>query len=112
VRFASTGQTPATSSNASAPCCKSFSSGTDIPTFSAWRPVRSSRTRTSCSGFGNGSGRSSTASTTLKMAVFAPMPKASVKTTTAVNPGFFQSIRSPYRTSRRRVISSPRSSEQ
>ena len=36
---------------------------------------------------GNGSGASSSAWTTLKMAVFAPMPSASVKTATAVKPG-------------------------
>src|SRR6266404_9853259 len=32
-------------------------------------------------------------STTLKIAVFAPMPGASVSTATAVKPGFFTSIR-------------------
>jgi hypothetical protein len=32
--------------------------------------------------------------TTLKMAAFAPMPSASVSTTTAVKPGFFASERS------------------
>jgi hypothetical protein len=31
--------------------------------------------------------------TTLKMAVFAPMPSASVSTATAVKPGFFNSWR-------------------
>jgi hypothetical protein len=32
---------------------------------------------------------------TLKIAVFAPMPKASVKTATAVNPGAFARTRTP-----------------
>src|SRR5467141_1739457 len=40
-----------------------------------------------------GKERSSTASTTLKMAVFAPMPSASVSTATAVKPGFFSNCR-------------------
>jgi hypothetical protein len=35
----------------------------------------------------NGSGRSSTPCTTLKIAVLAPMPRASVISATAVNPG-------------------------
>src|SRR5262245_53201092 len=42
---------------------------------------------TSWSGFGNGSGRSSTPSTTLKTAALAPMPTASVRIATLVNPG-------------------------
>jgi hypothetical protein len=33
--------------------------------------------------------------TTLKMAVFAPMPKASVITAINVKPGFFHNIRVP-----------------
>ena len=32
---------------------------------------------------------------TLKIVVFAPMPRARVRTATAVNPGFFASIRRP-----------------
>src|SRR5215469_8096882 len=48
---------------------------------------------------GYGSGRSKTAFTTLKMAVFAPMPSASVRTVTAVKPGFFPSMRAAYRRS-------------
>ena len=46
-----------------------------------------------------GSGRSSTAFTTLKMAVLAPMPSASASTATAVNPGFLASTRPAKRTS-------------
>src|SRR5205823_8931872 len=48
---------------------------------------------TSRSGFLKGSGRSNTALTTLKIAVFAPMPSASVSTATAVKPGFFSNWR-------------------
>jgi hypothetical protein len=33
--------------------------------------------------------------TTLKIAVFAPMPSAKVMTATKVNPGFFNNIRAP-----------------
>src|SRR5271169_3366606 len=36
---------------------------------------------------------------TLKIAVFAPMPMASVSTATTANPGFFASMRQPYRMS-------------
>src|SRR5580700_396858 len=43
--------------------------------------------------------RRTTASTTLKIAVFAPMPRAKVRTATAVKPGLFASIRQPYRMS-------------
>src|SRR5881392_1092057 len=52
-----------------------------------------SLSQTSCPDAGYGSGRSSTAFTTLKMAVFAPMPSARVSTATAVKPGFFSSWR-------------------
>ena len=43
--------------------------------------------RTSSSGFLTGSVRSRTSLTRLKMAVFAPMPRASENTATAVKPG-------------------------
>ena len=59
------------------------------------RWVAFSQTRTSWSGFLNGSGRSRIALTTLKMAVFAPMPSASASTAMAVNAGLFVSIRRP-----------------
>ena len=39
------------------------------------------------------------ASTKLKIAVFAPIPSASVNTAIAANAGDFLKIRSPYRTS-------------
>src|SRR5437764_6120665 len=42
---------------------------------------------------GYGSGRSKTALTMLKIAVFAPMPSASVRTATRVNPGALRSWR-------------------
>src|SRR5881392_913164 len=48
---------------------------------------------TSRSAAGNGNGRSNTPFTTLKIAVFAPMPSASVSTATAVKPGFFSNWR-------------------
>src|SRR5256884_2751460 len=48
---------------------------------------------TSRSAAGKGNGRSSTALTTLKIAVFAPMPSASVSTATMVKPGFFSNWR-------------------
>src|SRR5262245_27700327 len=54
-------------------------------------------TRRSCSG--KGSGRSNTAYTTLKIAVFAPMPNASVTTAIKLKPGFFNNIRAPMRRS-------------
>src|SRR5437867_4694094 len=50
-----------------------------------------SETNTSRPGSLNGGGRSSTALTTLIIAVFAPIPSASVSTATAVKPGFFSS---------------------
>ena len=40
-----------------------------------------------------GYGRSSTAFTTLKIAVFAPIPNASVSAATAVKPGLLRSVR-------------------
>ncbi len=52
-----------------------------------------SETNTSRPGSLNGGGRSSTALTTLKIAAFAPMPSASVSTTTVVKPGFFSNWR-------------------
>jgi hypothetical protein len=44
---------------------------------------------------GKGRGRSSTPFMKLKMAVFAPIPSASVSTATAEKPGFFKSERQP-----------------
>ncbi len=45
------------------------------------------------SGSLSGNGRNNTALTTLKIAVFAPMPSASVATAIAVNAGFFNNPR-------------------
>ena len=50
-------------------------------------------------GFANGSGRSITVLTTLKIAALAPTPSASVMAATNVNPGLFRSDRAAYRTS-------------
>ena len=47
------------------------------------------------SGSGKGSGRSNTALTTLKIAVFAPIPSARVITAIAVKPGRFSKLRIP-----------------
>jgi len=52
-----------------------------------------------------GSERNSTAFTTLKMAVLAPMPSASAKTATVVKAGAFLSRRKVYRRSCRKVDS-------
>src|SRR6266513_1635211 len=54
---------------------------------------------TSCSGSGYGKGFSSTPFTTENSAVFAPMPSASVRIATAVNPGDFVIILTPNRKS-------------
>src|SRR5580658_3258930 len=49
-----------------------------------------------CSGCSTpGSGFRSTARIQLKTVAFPPMPSASVSTATAVNPGFFRSVRTP-----------------
>jgi hypothetical protein len=50
-------------------------------------------TATSRSGSSKASGFSNTPYTTLKMAVVAPIPSASVRTATAEKPGCFQNIR-------------------
>ena len=54
--------------------------------------VISERT-TSRSGSTNPNGRNSTASTTVNIALLAPMPSASVSTTASVNPGLLRSER-------------------
>jgi hypothetical protein len=58
-----------------------------------------SHTITRRSGSSHGNGRSRTAWAALKIAVLAPMPRASVATATAVKPGARRSCRRPYRTS-------------
>src|SRR6185295_17400788 len=74
-----------------------------MPTSFSPTPGRLSTTRTSCPASRKGSERSSTASTMLKIAVFAPMPSASVRITTVAKPGLFQRTRKPYRRSCSRV---------
>ena len=69
-----------------------------------WVPVTCSfsltiATVTSLSTSRTGSGRSSTAYTTEKMAEFAPVPNASASTATAVTPGLRSSIRTAKRMS-------------
>src|SRR5579863_170722 len=49
----------------------------------------------------------STPFTTEKMAVFAPMPSASVRMATTVNPGDLASLRRPYRRSCKNIWAEP-----
>src|SRR5437867_13052123 len=65
----------------------------DTAVFPRPSPVSSSKTITTWPGCSYGSGLSKTPLITLKMAVLAPMPSASVSTATAVKPGFFSSWR-------------------
>ena len=58
------------------------SMGTSVPARALFGPAA-----------GNGSGRNNALSTTEKIAVFAPMPSASVRTATRVNPGDLRSWR-------------------
>ena len=60
---------------------------------------------------GNGNGCSTTALTTLKMAVVAPMPSASVSRATAVKPGCCRSSRRAYRRSCPELVMSLGSSD-
>src|SRR6202035_2113435 len=53
---------------------------------------------------GTGSGRKRTPFTRLKMAVFAPIPRASARMATQVKVLFLRSIRKPYRTSWKNVF--------
>src|SRR5882762_5076331 len=63
--------------------------------------------RTSCWGSLTGRRRNRTWSRSVKMAVFAPMPRARVRTATAVKPGVRASMRKVYLRSRRTVSSQP-----
>src|SRR5437016_4051688 len=56
------------------------------------------------SGWEKGRERNNTAFTMLKIAVFAPTPKARESTATIVKPGLFQSSRSAYRISCNSVV--------
>ena len=67
------------------------------------RPASSgaySHSERSCSGFSKSRGFSKTPCTMLKIAVLAPMPRASVSTTMAVKPGVLMRLRKPKRRSR------------
>jgi hypothetical protein len=61
--------------------------------------VSVSKIATSDSDSGNGNGRSNTAFTTLKIAVFAPMPSASAIVATMLTLGDLSSMRTPKRMS-------------
>src|SRR5262245_50343259 len=63
--------------------------------------------KTSLPGSWNGSGRSSAALTTLKIAVLAPLPSASVSTATAAKPGAFVRPRQAYATSCPKSVQMP-----
>ena len=66
----------------------------EFGSFSSWAIFgRKPQTITIRSGSLNGNGRNSVALTTLKIAVFAPIPSASVNTATRENPGRFNSVR-------------------
>jgi hypothetical protein len=73
--------------------------GCDTANVGQPRSTLLSQTRTRRSGSVNGSGRSITALTTLKMAVVAPTPSASVRAAMAVKPGLFRRARAAYRRS-------------
>ena len=74
--------------------CQSRKLGGEGVFFGKPRCVAFSHIITSCSGFLKGSGRSRTALTTLKIAVFAPMPSAITTMAILANAGFFASVRS------------------
>ena len=78
--------------------------GYDTSTNGALRSGTLCEYRTRRSGSANGSGRSSTASTTLKTAVLAPMPRASAPAATAKKRGRRDNAR---RAQRRSVIPRP-----
>lgn len=59
----------------------------------------------SCSGFSKWSGWSSTELTTVKIALFAPMPKPRARTETHANPGLRPKVRRAYRRSREMEVS-------
>ena len=79
------------------------------------RPVRSEKsaqTVTRRSGSGYGKGRSMMPSTTLKIAVLAPIPRPKVRTMTVVKPGFLIAVRTAKLASRNNVDTmSPRGLE-
>jgi hypothetical protein len=68
----------------------------DVSMFSPSFPRSTVVSRASRSGSGNGAGRNSTASRTLKIAVLTPMQSASVISTITVKPGLLRSWRTAY----------------
>src|SRR4030095_4169588 len=78
--------------------------GCDAANVDQPRSTLLSQTRTRRSGSVNGSGRSITALTTLKMAVVAPTPNASVRAPMAVKPGLLLSAPAAYRRSWRGFV--------
>src|SRR4029453_3127242 len=62
------------------------------------------QTNTSRDGSRYGSGLGGTQRMTLKMAVFAPMPSARVRTAVAVNPGLLHNARTAYHESCRKSL--------
>ncbi len=61
-----------------------------------FRPGERFQSRTSRSGFAYGSGRRRSALVTLKIDVFAPMPRASERIAAAASPGLFRMPRRAY----------------
>ncbi len=72
---------------------KKFGHDTDVERMPGARRRSVSVTATRRSGWGNGNGRSRTALMTLNIAVFAPMPSASVMMATRLKPGDLRSVR-------------------
>jgi hypothetical protein len=72
VRFASVGHIAEISWKTSDLSRKSHNSGAEAPTSRLFEPLKSSKTRTSCSGCGYGNGLSRTACTTVNTATFRP----------------------------------------
>src|SRR4029077_18913644 len=83
---------------------RASNSGTENPISRAPTPRLLATIFTRRSGWEKGSERNRTAFTMLKIAVFAPTPKARESTATLVKPGLFQSTRSPCRTSCNSVV--------
>src|SRR6185312_17533664 len=78
---------------------KSFSSGADSGARGYPIALMSDQTNTRRDGSRYGNGDNNIARTMLKIALFAPMPSASVTMAAAVNPGVFASERNVYRAS-------------
>ena len=92
-------------SDSKLPACarQSRKFGCEVANVGQPRSTLLSQMRTSRSGSAKGSGRNITALTTLKIAVLAPTPSASVTAATRVKPGLFRSARPAYRRSCKRV---------